>query len=149
VKTNPTFAIQLTRLPKVDALPGLVLLSIDGSNGEKPARKVGALTDVALRGRLAHWNLHPANEVAALRKALSLDEGQVTVLEGWSGLASCLHFWSDFTGSQIRPVEWQCDQCAEVQKENVGAGVGETISLRCKCGTTKRITTQAYLPRLR
>lgn len=146
MKTKQVFAIQFSRLPRVDELPGLLQLTIDGSNGEKPPRRIGAITDVALRGRLAHLDLHSANEVAAIRQALRADQGQVTVHEGWTGLGSCLQFWQDFVGSQVRPVEWTCERCTAVNRVNVGASVGETYSRRCRCGRVKRITTASNLP---
>lgn len=146
MKTQQIFALKFSRLPKVDDTPGLVLLTIDVSNGVGPLRKVGALTDVALRGRLGHYDLHSANELSAIRKALQLDRGQVTVHEGWSGLSSCLKFWHGFIGSQIRPVEWTCEECAALNRENVGASVGETYSRACKCGKIERITTTSHLP---
>jgi hypothetical protein len=149
MKTQQIFAIQFSRQPRVDDSPGLVLLAIDASNGAGPARRLGALTDVALRGRLAHYDLHSANEVAAIRRALGPDHGHFTVHEGWSGLGSCLQFWHDFIGSQIRPVEWTCDRCAAPHRESVGASVGETYSRACKCGKIKRITTVANLAPMR
>ena len=149
MKTKQIFAIKFSRLPRVDESPGLVLLTIDASNGVGKTRKIGTVTDVALRGRLAHFDLHSANEVAAIRQALRTDLGHVTVHEGWSGLGSCLQFWHDFVGSQIRPVEWTCERCATVNREEVGASVGETFSRACRCGKVKRITTLAYLPPMR
>ncbi len=149
MKTRQIFAIRFSRLPKVDDLPGLVLLAIEVSDGGAPPRKLGALTDVALRGRLAHFDLHSANEVAAIRQALRPDHGQFTVHEGWSGLSSCLQFWHDFTGSQIRPFEWTCERCAALNRASVGASVGETFSRACKCGKIKRITAAAHLPSLK
>jgi hypothetical protein len=146
MKKQEVFSIRFSRLPKVDETPGLVTLAIDASDGVGPARRLGSLTDVALRGRIAHYDLHGANEVAAIRQALRSDNGQITVREGWSGLGSCLHFWHDFVGSQIRPIEWTCEKCAVINRENVGASVGETFSRACKCGKIKKITTAAHLP---
>jgi hypothetical protein len=143
VKTQPVFAIHFTRQPRVDDLPGLVSLAIGASPEAAPSRKMGALTDVALRGRLAHFDVHSANEVAAIRKALVADSGQTTVYEGWPGLSSCLRFWQEFVGSKIRAVEWICERCAAVNRENVGSSVGETYSRACKCGRVKRITTSS------
>ncbi len=148
MKTQQIFALKFSRLPKVDDMPGLVFMAIDASNGTEPPRGVGALTDVALRGRLAHYDLHSANEIAAIRRALQLDRGQVTVYEGWSGLGSCLQFWRGFIGSQIRPVEWTCEKCTALNRQNVGASVGETYSRACKCGKIERITTASHLPPL-
>ena len=149
MKTQQIFAIRFMRQPRVDDLPGLVSLAIDASPGTAPPRKIGALTDVALRGRLAHYDLHSANEVAAIRKALLMDSGQMTVHEGWPGFASCLRFWQDFIGSRIRSVEWTCERCSAVNKENVGSSVGETYSRACKCGRVKRITTTSSLAPMR
>jgi hypothetical protein len=149
LKTRPLFAIQFRRLPRVDGTPGLVSLTVDESNGVAKTRRLGALTDVALRGRLGHFNLHSANEIAAIRRALGEEEGQITVHEGWGGLASCLRFWHDFIGSQIRRVEWTCERCGSENAEQVGSSVGETFSRACKCGAVKQITTVAYLPALR
>ncbi len=146
MKKQEIFSIKLSRLPKVDESPGLVVLAIGTFDGAGPPRRIGALTDVALRGRLAHYDLHGANEVAAIRQALRAERGEITVREGWSGLGSCLHFWHDFVGSQIRPVEWTCEKCAAVNRENVGASVGETFSRACRCGKIKRITTVAHMP---
>lgn len=145
MKAHSRFAIQFSRLPKVGDSAGLVFLTIGESNDEKAPRRVGALTDVALRSRLAHWNLHSANEVAAIRQALGKERGQITVEEAWSGLHSCLRFWHDFQGSQIRLVEWTCDGCARVHRESLGANVGETISRKCACGVIKRLTTPSPL----
>ena len=147
IKPQQIFAIQFRRLPRVDGAAGLVLASIDTSNGASPPRKIGLLTDVALRGRLAHYDLHNANEVAAIRKALGQDNGRVTVYEGWSGLGSCLQFWHGFGGSQIQPVEWTCEKCTAANRADVGASVGEIFSRACKCGTVKKITTTARLAR--
>jgi hypothetical protein len=149
MKAGQVFAIRFRRLPRVGGRPGLVALAINDSGGAKPPRKLGALTDAALRGRLAHWNLHSANEVAAIRQALRPDDGQITVHEGWAGLGNCLQFWHDFTGSHIRPVEWTCERCSAANRENVGSSVGETYSRACKCGKIKRITTTSYLPPMR
>jgi hypothetical protein len=149
LKTQQLFAIRFSRLAKVDDAQGLVSLTIDDSNGVTPPRKIGALTDVALRGRLAHYDLHSANEVAAIRRALLPEHGEITVHEGWPGLTSCLRFWHDFIGSQIRPVEWTCERCGSANGEKVGASVGETFSRACKCGKAKQITTVAYLPAMR
>ena len=145
MKTQQIFAIKFSRLPTVEETPGLILLAIDASNGVDPPRRIGVLTDVALRGRLAHYDLHSANEVAAIRQALRQDRGQMTVYEGWSGLGSCLQFWHSFVGSQIRPVEWTCERCNTPNREDVGASVGETFLRACKCGKVKRLMVTARL----
>ncbi len=146
MKAKQVFALGLRRLPRVDESPGLVVLTIDASNGTRPPRKVGALTDAALRGRLAHFDLHSANEVAAIRQALRPDNGETTVFEAWSGLGSCLQFWHDYVGSQVRTVEWTCDRCAALNRVDVGASVGETYSRACRCGRVKQITTTSRIP---
>ena len=148
MKTQQIFSIAFNRLPRVDDLPGLVSLTIDDTNGARPGKTIGALTDVALRGRLAHWDNHSAIEVAAVRRALGPDYGRAAVFEGWSDMGSCVRFWHDFAGSTIRSLEWTCGRCSEVHREEVGASVGEVLSRRCQCGTIKRVTITAYLPRL-
>ncbi len=144
--TQQIFALKFKRLAKVDETPALVLLTIDDPSGVGPRRQVGVLTDVALRGRLGHYDLHSANELAAIRKALQTDGGQVTVHEGWSGPDQLLKFWRGFNGSQIRSVEWTCEKCSVLNREHVGASVGETYSRACRCGTITRITTASHLP---
>jgi len=141
MKTQQIFALKFSRLPKLDETPGLIVLTIDASYGVGPPRMVGALTDTALRGRLGHYDLHSANELAAIRKALEPDSGEVTVHESWSGLGSCLQFWHGFIGSQIRSVEWTCEVCRSLNREEVGASVGETYSRACQCGKIERITS--------
>jgi hypothetical protein len=140
MNTQQTFAILLSRLPRIDEGPGLILLMLDGSKGAKPPTKIGALTDAALRGRLAHFDLHSANEIAAVRHALKEDSGQVTVHESWPGLKSCLHFWYGFVGSQMRPIAWNCEKCGTTDKENIAGSVGESFSHRCGCGQVEQIT---------
>jgi hypothetical protein len=149
MKPQPIFAIRFVRQPRVDDSPGLVAFSIGAAPEASPSRTIGALTDVALRGRLAHFDVHSANEVAAIRKALVADSGQMTVHEGWPGLSSCLEFWEGFAGSRIRIVEWSCERCSAVNRENIGSSVGETYSRACKCGRVKRITTASSLPQMR
>jgi hypothetical protein len=134
-----TFAILLTRLPKLDETPGLIRLMVDGGGTEPPTR-IGVLTDSALRGRLAHFDLHSANEIAKIRQVLKADSGQATLYEAWSGLESCLQFWYGFFGSQIRPVEWTCEKCASANREDVGSTAGEAFSRACGCGQVKSIT---------
>jgi hypothetical protein len=54
-----TFAIVLSRLPAVDNVPGLISFLVDITDGgASAAAKPGTLTDAALRGRLAHFNVH-------------------------------------------------------------------------------------------
>jgi len=133
-------AIVLRRQLGVGEAPGLVSIRVDTSRGSKPPAPIGSLTDAALRCRLAHFNQHSANEIAAVRQALRNAEGQVTVYETWPGLASCLQFWYKFAGSQIRPVEWVCDKCGESARENIGGNVDESLPRRCRCGEAKQLT---------
>jgi hypothetical protein len=149
MKTRQMFAIRFVRQPQVDGSPGLVALTIGGEPEAPPARKIGALTDVALRSRLAHFDVHSANEVSAIRKALNAEGGRTAVHEGWLGLSSCLEFWQNFAGSRIRTVEWSCEQCSAVNRENIGSNVGETYSRACRCGKVQRLTTPSSLAPMR
>jgi len=145
MRPQQILALKLCRLPAVGETPGLILLTVDVSDGVDRPRQVGVLTDVALRGRLGHYDLHSANELAAIRKALQPESGQITIHETWGGPGSCLRFWHDFVGSQIRPVEWICEGCAAPNRQDVGASVGETSSHSCKCGRIERITATSPL----
>jgi hypothetical protein len=131
--THHTFAVLLTRLAKVDDTPGLILLQVDSGTGE-PLTRIGALTDAALRGRLSHFDLHSANEVATIRQALRNEAGRTILYESWPSLEGCLQFWYSFFGSQIRPVEWTCEKCATLNREDVGSSAGEPFSRACLCG---------------
>ena len=135
-----TFAIQLSRLPKVGDAPGLILLTVAAPEGAEAPKKVGALTDAALRGRLAHFDAHSANEISALRKALSQESGKATIYERWPRLDGCLQFWHSFVGSRIRALAWTCEKCSTTERENVGGSSGECFLRRCKCGQVNRIT---------
>jgi hypothetical protein len=143
--SQQTFAIVLSRLPAVDNAPGLIsfLVDITGS-GASAAARPGTLTDAALRGRLAHFDAHSANEVAAVRKALSAENGRVTVYESWSGAKGCLQFWHGFIGSQIRPIAWACEACGAANRDSIGGSVGESFLRRCGCGQSTRITVPKY-----
>ena len=147
-KTNgpQTFAILLSRLPAVDNVPGLITFLVDGAEASSAAAKAGTLTDAALRGRLAHFDAHSANEVAAVRKALSLADGRITVYESWSGVKVCLQFWHGFIGSQIRPIVWACEACGAANRDSIGGSVGESFLRRCACGQATRITVPKYGP---
>ena len=147
-KTNgpQTFAILLSRLPAVDNVPGLITFLVDGVEASSAAAKAGTLTDAALRGRLAHFDAHSANEVAAVRKALSLANGRITVYESWSGVKGCLQFWHGFIGSQIRPIAWACEACGAANRDSIGGSVGESFLRRCGCGQATRITVPKYGP---
>jgi hypothetical protein len=145
MKDPRTFGIRLTRLPRVADTPGLICLTVDETGANAPPRRMGNLTDVALRGRLAHYNLHSANEVAAIRQALREERGEATAFEQWTGLGSCVEFWSAFPGSHIRSIEWTCDGCGAANRETVGAATGESFLRLCKCGQTRRITVTSVL----
>jgi hypothetical protein len=145
MRSTQVFTITLARLPAVEDKPGLILLKVGTPDGSRSPRRVGTLSDVALRGRLAQYDLHSANEVAAIRKALHQDGGQAVVRESWSGLGSCLQFWHSFVGSQIRTVEWACESCAAPQREDVGANVGESFLKACRCGKVNRVTIASRL----
>jgi hypothetical protein len=145
MNASQTFAIQLNRLPRIDDTPGLILLSVETQSGSGPATRIGALTDAALRGRLAHFGLHSANEVAAIRHALSSEEGRATVYENWPGLESCLQFWYGFVGSRIQILAWTCEACGKQGRENIGGSVGESFLRRCACGRSNRITVPKTL----
>lgn len=138
-RSQQTFAILLMRLPKLDETPGLIRLAVDGGRGVPPTR-IGVLTDSALRGRLAHLDVHSANEIAKVRQSLRTESGQATLYESWSGLDSCLQFWYGFFGSQIRTIEWLCEKCAAANREDVGSTAGEAFSRACTCGQVKSIT---------
>jgi len=135
-----TVAILLSRLPKIENAPGLILLRVDATRGAQAPTTVGTLTDAALRGRLAHFDLHSANELAAVRHALSSDCGEATVYESWAALESCLQFWYGFTGSQIRLMAWTCEACGKTGRESIGGSVGESIPRLCACGQATRVT---------
>lgn len=142
-----TFAIVLSRLPAVDNIPGLISFLVDITGGGASATaKPGTLTDAALRGRLAHFNVHSANEVAAVRKALAMENGRVTVYEDWSGVNGCLQFWHGFIGSQVRPIAWTCEACGSANRDSIGGSVGESFLRRCGCGQATRITVPNYGP---
>lgn len=141
-----TIAIVLSRLPAVDNGPGLITFLVDAAAAPSASEKAGTLTDAALRGRLAHFDAHSANEVAAVRKALSTENGQITVYESWSGVNGCLQFWHGFIGSQIRPIAWACEACGAANRDRIGGSVGESFLRRCGCGQATRITVPKYGP---
>ncbi len=138
-----SFAIGLTRLPRVGEAPGLILLTVGESSGAAPKR-IGLLTDAALRGRLAHFDAHSANEIAAIRQALVSESGQTTVFESWTDLPGCLSFWSGFMGLQIRRIEWTCEACGVVAAESIGGSVGELFPMPCRCGAMTRVAVPKY-----
>lgn len=137
---QPTFTIRLRRLDAVEGMPGLIRLSVHCSEGSRTPTQMGSLTDAALRGRLAHFDLHSANEVAALRKALAEDSGQASVIERWPELSSCLQFWLGFVGSQVRRIAWTCESCGKTEGDDIGGKVGESFLSRCLCGRIQKVT---------
>ena len=141
-----TIAIRLSRLPAVDNVPGLIAFLVDAAEASSASTKAGTLTDAALRGRLAHFDAHSANEVAAVRKALASENGRITVYESWSGMQVCLQFWRGFIGSQIRPIAWACEACGAANRDSIGGSVGESFLRRCACGHATRITVPKYGP---
>jgi hypothetical protein len=135
-----TFVIRLRRLDQVGGSQGLIQLSVGPSEPTRSPKAMGFLTDVALRGRLAHFSLHSANEIAALRKVLVNGQGQATVYERWPKLADCLRFWHAFVGSQIRRIAWTCENCGKAEGDNIGGSAGEFFLSRCSCGQVQRVT---------
>lgn len=93
-----------------------------------------------MRGRLASFDAHSANEIAAVRRALSIENGQATVYERWPALEGCLRFWYGFVGSQIRPIEWDCEVCLASNRDSIGGTVGESFPRRCACGHVSLVT---------
>ena len=144
--SQQTFAIVLSRLPAVENVPGLISFLVDIDGASSAPVKAGTLTDAALRGRLAHFDAHSANEVAAVRKALATENGQFTVYESWSGVKGCLQFWHGFIGSQIRPIPWTCEACGSANRDSIGGSVGESFLRRCDCGQATRVTVPKYGP---
>jgi hypothetical protein len=140
VKSPQTFAIVLSRLPAVDHGPGLIGFLVDTPVAPRPSANRGTLTDAALRGRLAYFDAHSANEIAAVRRALSIESGQATVYEKWPALEGCLRFWYGFVGSQIRPIAWDCEACHVSNRDSIGGTVGESFPRRCSCGHVSQVT---------
>jgi hypothetical protein len=148
VKGPQTVAIVLSRLPAVDHGPGLISFLVDTSTATRASAARGTLTDAALRGRLACFDAHSANEIAAVRRALSIESGQATIYERWPGLEGCLRFWYGFVGSQIRPIEWDCEACLAPNRASIGGTVGESFPRRCSCGHVSRVTVPKAGPGL-
>src|SRR5512143_2274310 len=142
---RPPFAILLSRLPGVASSPGLISFSIE-TDPKRTSGREGMLTDAALRSRLAYFDAHSANEIAAIRKALSADYGKTIVYEDWPQLESCIRFWYGVTGSKIRPIESICESCGKPDRGSVGAIIGETFLRLCGCGRISRITVSSSLP---
>lgn len=141
-----TFAIVLCRLPAVDNRPGLISFLISGEEASQPLGRPGTITDAALRGRLAYFDVHSANEIAAVRRALAIENGSTTVYENWPALDGCLRFWFGFVGSQIRPIASACEACGTLNQGSVGGSVGESFLRLCGCGQVSRITVPNRLP---
>ncbi len=136
-RTGPSiFAIRLTRLARAGDPPGLIAVAVASGPEGKRAVRLGNLTDAALRGRLAHFDAHSANEIAALRRALAVEGGQFVLNERWPARDGCLRFWYGFIGSKMRAVEWACEKCAAPCRETAGGAAGESLVLVCSCGQT-------------
>jgi len=134
-RTGPSgFAIRLTRLARAGEPPGLIAVAVASGPEGKRSVRLGSLTDAALRGRLAHFDAHSANEIAALRRALAAEGGQFVLNERWPARDGCLRFWYGFIGSKMRAVEWVCEKCASPCRENAGGAAGESLVLLCACG---------------
>jgi len=112
---------------------GLIAVAVE-SPDRKRAVRLGSLTDVALRSRLAHFDAHPANEIAALRRALASAGGEFALTERWSERQACLHSWYGFTGAKMQLIEWTCEKCGAPCRESAGGGPGELFLLVCSCG---------------
>ena len=128
------FAIRLSRLARVGETPGLIAVAVEAPIGGKRLARLGSLTDAALRGRLAHFDAHSANEIAALRRALASEGGEFVLTERWPAREGCLRFWYGFIGSKMRPVEWTCEKCASPRRETAGGASGESLFFGCACG---------------
>ena len=130
----PSFAIRLTRLARAGPAPGLIAVAVESAGAAKRRARLGSLTDAALRGRLAHFDAHSANEIAALRRALASEGGEFILTERWPAREGCVRFWYGFIGSKMRPVEWICEKCASPRRESAGGASGESLLLLCDCG---------------
>jgi hypothetical protein len=133
-----SFTIRLTRLAPAGATPGppgLISVAVESADRKRAAR-LGSLTDVALRSRLAHFDAHPANEIAALRRALASEGGEFVLTERWPAREACLRSWYGFTGAKMKLIEWTCEKCSAACRENAGGGPGELFLLVCSCGQT-------------
>jgi len=125
------FEIELQRLPGVQPFAGMVSLTFRPLGAPGRAIRLGAVTDSALRARVAHFDVHSANEIAALRLALQPDGGRFALTESWSSRDACLRHWFGFLGSKLETVEWKCEKCGAEGVERVGRAVGEAVYLRC------------------
>lgn len=129
-----TFDIALLRLPSPAPWPGLIDLTVRraGENG-RPAR-LGSLTDAALRARLAHFDAHSANEIAALRKALQPEGGEFALTESWKDRDEFLRHWYGFLGSMVHSTDWKCEACGDAGVERLARASGEVVHVRCARG---------------
>jgi len=137
---SQAFAIRFTRLAGGSQQPGLIGLTVQAAGKSSREWRIGALTDAGMRGRLSHFNLHSANQLAAIRHLLSKEKAEASVEESWSGLETCVRFWRGFVGSQIRSLEWTCTDCEKSRREEIGGCVGESFSWVCECGSVNHVT---------
>lgn len=129
-----TFEIGLRRLPGIAPLAGMVSLTVRAAGDTSRATLLGKLTDAALRARLAHFDAHSANEIAALRRAMAAAGGEFLVTETWKDRDACLRHWYAFTGSKLQPVDWKCETCGEAGVERLGRAAGEVVHVKCAHG---------------
>jgi hypothetical protein len=136
VKSTPriTFEINLRRLPGVEPLAGMVFLTFRAAGDTGRATVLGKLTDAALRARLAHFDAHSANEIAALRRAVATAGGEFSVRETWKDRDACLRHWYGFTGSRFQALEWKCEKCGDEGVERLGRTAGELVYVKCARG---------------
>jgi len=129
-----TFEIGLRRLQDMTPLTGMISLTVREAGETGRATLLGKLTDAALRTRLAHFDVHSANEIAALRRAMAAPGGESSVTETWKDREACLRHWAAFTGSKLNPVEWKCEACGEAGIERLGRAPGELVHIKCARG---------------
>lgn len=129
-----TFDIALQRLPSPAPWPGLIDLAVRRAGESGRAARLGSLTDAALRARLAHFDAHSANEIAALRKALQPEGGEFALTESWKDRDEFLRHWYGFLGSTVHSIEWKCDACGDAGIARLGRAAGETVHVRCARG---------------
>jgi len=122
------FDLALRRLRPASASPGLISLTV-----RRPTI-LGTLTDAALRARLAHFDAHSANEIAALRRALDREGGEYAFTEEWRDREEFLKHWCGFLGSPVQPMDWTCEECGDTGAVRLGRAAGEAVQLRCARG---------------
>jgi len=128
------FEIGLRRLQEIAPQPGMVSLTVRVAGATSGVAPLGKLTDAALRARLAHFDAHSANEIAALRRAMAAAGGESSVTETWKDREACLRHWDAFTGSKLNPVEWKCEACGDAGIERLGRAPGELVNVKCAHG---------------